>query len=62
MIIGWAWYTKIEQIFYLICGICCAVFSIGVFLAEILTFDDLHIIGIDSFLTTGDSFLKSQVK
>ena len=53
---------KLEQIFYFITGSLFICFSIGVFFAETLTFDNAHFFNLNSFLKSGDSFAKSQVK
>ena len=58
---GYFWYTRVEQIIYLIFGIIFSIFSVIVFLAEILTFDDVRILDITNLMKQGDSFVKSQV-
>jgi len=60
--IEWVWHAYLSQVFFFLLGAALVVFSGLVFIAEILNFDNLHILNIESFITDGSGAVaKSQV-
>jgi len=60
-ILEWLWFTKIEQVIFMLLGIVAAVFSVGAFIAEALTFVNISFFNLEEIIQHDDTFLKNQV-
>jgi len=61
--IEWVWHKYLSKVFFFLVGVGLLAASGLVFVAEILNFDNLHILNIESFIVSGSGAVaKSQVK